>query len=160
MTVNQATEIQFDRIAALGELADLRAEAAMQGFRFLERLVSDWESGMNRFDGAGECLLGAFICGCLAGVGGINRDPYSGGENVGRLRHLYVLEAYRRRGVALAIVSHLIAQAHGQFREVRLRTDGVAADAFYRRLGFAPLADPCATHAVTVLEKPRAADLL
>lgn len=34
----------------------LRAEASNEGFRFMEKLVNEWESNANRFDRPGEIL--------------------------------------------------------------------------------------------------------
>ncbi|EGH23087.1 acetyltransferase [Pseudomonas amygdali pv. mori str. 301020] len=43
------------------QLLILEKEAVAQGFRFVTRLIDDWESGNNRFDAQGECLMGAFL---------------------------------------------------------------------------------------------------
>ena len=130
----------------LPELEPLRREAARYGFRFLERLVADWESGGNRFDQPGERLVGAFASNRLIAVGGISRDPYLAAGNVGRLRHLYVARAHRSRGAGSAVIDDLLLQARGVFHEVRLRTDSEQAARFYLRRGFLPLIDPNASH--------------
>jgi GNAT superfamily N-acetyltransferase len=133
-------------------LTVLRDEASARGFRFLERLASEWESGANRFAQSGECLLGAYRDRRLIGTGGLNRDPYAASEDIARLRHVYVLAACRRQGAASAITLDLIARAQGWFRQIRLRTDSTAADAFYLRLGFTPIVDPQATHAMVIAQ--------
>lgn len=143
-------------LAALPEdFALLRAGAAAEGFRFLDRLAQDWETGGNRFDGAGEVLLGARAAdsprdspedGALLGLCGLNRDPYTAGEEVGRLRHLYVRPGARRRGVASALVACLLRHAAGSFHTVRLRTDTADAALFYQRHGFRPVVSAEATH--------------
>jgi hypothetical protein len=56
--------------AALGAL---EREAVSQGFGMLTRLRKEWETGANRFDRAGEVLLGAFR------AGGAGRGPTASG---------------------------------------------------------------------------------
>lgn len=134
----------------LPALEPLRIEARAQGFRFLDRFVAAWESGANRFDRPGECLLGALEGNALRAIGGISHDPYVTGGGTGRLRHLYVVQAERRRGLGSALVARLLAESAGVFSQVRLSTDTTAAARFYERCGFQPLADPHATHAITL----------
>ena len=80
----------------------LRAEAARDGFRFIEKLMNEWQSGANRFDAPGEVLIGAFQNESLVAVCGLNIDPYAGDSAVGRLRHLYVLKSARRQRLGSA----------------------------------------------------------
>ena len=51
-------------------------------------------------------------------------DPYLPGGRVGRVRHLYVAAAFRRRGIGAGLVEAVIRTAHGTFDRLRLRTDG------------------------------------
>jgi len=106
------------------------------GSRIVRRLLEDWSNGTNRFDRPGEALYGAWIDGQLVGVCGLNVDPYAGDDRVGRVRHLYVLSAYRRLGVGRALVAHVIEAAHGRFDDLRLRTNNPAAVRLYETLGF------------------------
>jgi len=69
-------------------------------------------------------------------VCGLNVDPYASDEHVGRVRHLYVLSAFRRRGVGRQLVERVVRAAHGRFDEVRLRTNDPAAAHLYEALGF------------------------
>ena len=49
------------RITHLPEtLQVLEAEASEAGFKFLHRLIQEWESGINKFEQPGECLFAAF----------------------------------------------------------------------------------------------------
>jgi GNAT superfamily N-acetyltransferase len=128
----------------------LRTEAIDEGFLFVDRLVRDWTSGSNRFDLPGERLLGAFAGETLIGVCGINRDPTIDQDGIGRLRHLYVRECARRRGVASALVRRLLDEASNAFRIVRLRTATSEAAAFYLRHGFVPLQDQTASHVMVL----------
>ena len=124
----------------------LRDEAAGEGFSFMERLIADWLSHANRFDGPGECLLGAFHDARLIAVGGLNRDPYSTSPRTGRVRHLYVLNTFRGHGVGSKLLEELLGRARATFDVVRLRTDDPKAAAFYLRHGFTAVADASATH--------------
>jgi GNAT superfamily N-acetyltransferase len=127
-------------------LDEIRAEAADDGFRFIEKLMTEWESGANRFDQPGECFLGAFSGADLIGVGGLNRDPYAKGKAAGRIRHLYVRRAARGQGVGSALLRHLLDEAKVAFDLMRLRTDTRKAAAFYLSHGFLPVADEYASH--------------
>jgi len=132
----------------------LKDEAAQQGFGFLDRLVADWASGANTFIGPGECLLGAFVGDRLVGIGGLNADPYSPRTDLGRIRHVYVLEAWRHNGVGRALIDGLVRQARGRFGELRLRTGTTGAAAFYAHCGFGPVNDPTASHAFKLAQCP------
>jgi GNAT superfamily N-acetyltransferase len=91
-------------------LAPLNEEADRDGFRFIERLIRDWASGSNRFDGPGERLIAAIRENRVIGICGLNCDPYTDESRVGRLRHLYVRRSDRRRGIGrrLENASHAV----------------------------------------------------
>lgn len=129
------------------QISELRDEAANEGFRFIEKLIAEWESGTNRFDQPGECFLGAFTGADLISVGGLNRDPYVGVGTTGRIRHLYVRRLARGQGVGSALLRRLLDQANVAFDRVRLRTDTREAAAFYLSHGFLSVADETASHA-------------
>jgi GNAT superfamily N-acetyltransferase len=120
-------------------LAPLREEAAAEGFRFLERLVDDWEAGRERFGAAGAVLLGAFEGGALVGIGGLTADPYAGDAALGRLRHVYVRRAVRRFGIGRQLVRMLEAAACGRYEALALRTDTAVGARFYEALGYVAL---------------------
>jgi|SRR5690349_13954177 GNAT superfamily N-acetyltransferase len=144
-------QIQISRLSVLpADLETLRREAGAQGFGFVDRLCADWASGANAFNRAGECLLGASADGALIGVGGLNVDPYLHRADVGRIRHVYVLGDWRRRGIGRTLVSRLVDEARASFREVRLRTDTDEAASFYVQCGFRPADDATASHVLTL----------
>ena len=149
------TGVAAIEIAALPDLPHafgaMRAEAAAEGHHFLERLAAEWHTGANRFDREGEVLLGATLGHDLAAVAGLNRDPYTERARTGRLRHLYVMQAFRRRGVASALLRELLAHAEGRFDVVRVRTTAQATR-FYQAQGFTGVRDDTATH---ILALPR-----
>jgi GNAT superfamily N-acetyltransferase len=144
-----ADRIQISRLHSLPpDIEALRAEAARQGFLFVDRLVSDWASGANTFNRPGECFLGACVDGRLVAVGGLNVDPYLTRTDVGRIRHVYVLDGWRRTGIGQALVDRLLSEARGSFGEIRLRVATDSTAGFYIRCGFSPANDATASHAL------------
>lgn len=139
--------IHVEQATALGpDLDPLVSEAEAEGYMFMRRLCDAWADGGNRFDRPGELLLTARIDGRLVGIGGLNHDPYTQAEGIGRLRHLYIAEDARRLGVGTVLVRQLLAAATPHFSIVRLRTSSPDAAAFYARLGFQPVEEAGATH--------------
>jgi GNAT superfamily N-acetyltransferase len=124
----------------------LLAEAAAEGFAFLEPLVADWESGENRFSGPGEGFYAVFAGDQLVAIGGLNQDPFLRSPEVGRLRRIYVRAAWRRQGIGEELVKAMLADARQSFSWVRLRAENAGAARLYERLGFTPCADEHATH--------------
>jgi GNAT superfamily N-acetyltransferase len=145
--MRKATSLQIAPIDAVHDDIDaLRTNASEEGFRFLDRLIGDWETGANRFDRSGECLFGAWSEGVLVGAGGLNRDPYIEGDRIGRIRHLYVFRSARRSGIGSALLRQLLDKASVTFDLVRVRTDTSEAAAFYLSHGFLTVADEFASH--------------
>ena len=143
--------VTVERIVDLApaSLTTLVAEGERSGLRFVRRLTADWASGTNRFDRPGEALYAARINGEIVGACGLNVDPYTAEGRVGRVRHLYVLEAYRRHGVGRQLVAEVIGAARGSFDRLRLRTANPEAARLYEGLGFAPCAGEAdCTHAL------------
>ena len=135
--------------------SDLLADSVADGHAFIDRLQAEWVSGQNRFDARGERLVAADMAGRLAGIGGLNIDPYVSGPRSGRIRHLYVHRSLRRRGIAEAILANLIAHAGDNFDLLSLRTANPAADLFYCRAGFARVGDNAfVTHRLRLVALP------
>ncbi len=129
--------VSVDHVRELpAEFNQLVVASVHENFRFLERLRSEWETGDNRFINPGEAFFVARVEGRLAGVCGLNRDPYSPNAGVGRLRRLYVLPEFRRQGVARCLVWRAMSVAREHYVSVRLRTDNAEASRFYQELGF------------------------
>ena len=114
----------------------LLAESEREGFAFLRRLFADWQSGANRFASVGEAFYLAIENGNVVGVGGLNIDPYAHDPQVARIRHVYISKNHRRRAIGRGLVDRLIELAKGRFQELRLKTDTVGGDLFYRSIGF------------------------
>ena len=122
-------------------IGPLLAASEAEGFAFVRRVVREWESGANRFTRGGEALLGVFVDGRLVAICGLSWDPYQSESTVGRLRNLYVLPAYRGRGIGTALARRIIELARASFRMLRLRAANPKAAALYEHLGFAAAAD-------------------
>ncbi len=134
------------------DLRPLSDEAWRDGYPFVERMLHDWNAGIDRFDDDGARLVGAFEGDELVGFGGLNRDPYTT-ENVGRVRLLYVTRPHRGEGVATSLFGHLLDGASIWFPRLRVRSTPGAAS-FYEHLGFAPVDEPDATHALPLRPSP------
>ena len=113
----------------------LKLESLAEGHNMLARFEANWASGANRFDQPGEIFLGATVSGRLAGVGGLNVDPYDPEPGMGRVRHLYVSATNRRQGIGLTLVNAIIASARGHFRCINTNAPSTAY-AFYEGLSF------------------------
>ncbi|WP_197995404.1 GNAT family N-acetyltransferase [Gimesia algae] len=125
----------------------LAVGARAEGFRMVDRLQQEWREGTNRFEQAGEMLLLAVQNQRVVGVCGLNRDPYSDNDRVGRVRRLYVSVDSRRRGIGRLLVTEIQNHCQGVFDQLRLRADTPEADAFYHSLGFHRIkGDPECTH--------------
>ena len=124
---------------------ELVEESRLQGFWMLVRLADDWAEGRNRFARRGETLLAAWRDEELAGVCGLNVDPYVDGRREGRVRHLYVRADCRRRGVGRLLAAAIVEKARKHFPVLNVRAP-VEAFAFYEALGFMRVEAPSATH--------------
>ena len=133
------------------ELDTLISESEAEGFGFVRRLGNEWDSGTNRFDRPGEALFVAREGDRVVGIGGLNVDPYADDLSVGRVRHLYVLSAYRRAGVGQRLVAAVVTAASGCFDTLRLSTSNPDAARLYERLGFSRRVDVArCTHMITL----------
>ena len=111
-------------------------ESRTSGYDFIQRTIDDWYSGVNKFSKPGEKLWGLVLATDLIAIGGINLDPYVEDINIGRVRHLYIKEAYRRKGYATLLMNAIIDEGRQHFTVLRLFTDNPAASEFYGTLGF------------------------
>ena len=127
-------------------IEQMQAEARCEGYQFLQTLVSEWVSGENRFDAAGEILCGHLAQGVLVAVGGLNCDPFLADRRVGRIRRLYVRRAWRNKGIGGALLDTLLGVARQSFGSVRLRAENPQAARLYERKGFIQLPSATATH--------------
>lgn len=124
----------------------LRAAARHEGFRFLERLAAEWETGTVRFSRPGEVLLAACIADVLAGVGGLTLDPVVPGAL--RMRRFYVHPEFRCLGIGRRLAMTLLEQPGTAGRSVTVNAGTAGAQVFWEALGF--VADPCCGHTHTM----------
>jgi GNAT superfamily N-acetyltransferase len=127
-------------------IEQLQREALQEGFLFIERLWKEWQSGDNRFAALGEVLYGCTDQGVLVAIGGLNQDPFVGPPDVGRIRRVYVLPAWRNKGVGEALIRALVETARTSFTSLRLRTGNPTAARLYERIGFSRSLALDATH--------------
>ncbi|MCZ8544639.1 GNAT family N-acetyltransferase [Mesorhizobium qingshengii] len=113
----------------------LRRESRSEGYWMLVRLADGWASGRNKFLKRGEALFGAWHGRDLAGVCGLNIDPYFEGRDHGRVRHLFVSVPHRRNGLGRMLVETVIDRARRHFAVLNTRAPREAF-VFYERLGF------------------------
>ncbi|MGX1195306.1 GNAT family N-acetyltransferase [Metabacillus sp. SLBN-84] len=144
MIVRRMNRLQKEQITPLLE------ESKSEGFRFVERLVHDFQTGKNKFSLPGEALFGVFHHDKLIAVGGLNRDPYDQDERMCRIRRFYVGKEYRRRGAGSLLLQTLLREAVPTFSEAVLRTDTKEAAGFYERAGFRKIQSDHATHRLTL----------
>ncbi|MEO6434718.1 MAG: GNAT family N-acetyltransferase [Tepidisphaeraceae bacterium] len=139
--------ITIERATELPDLSALFTASLVEGFGLVQRTIDDFQAGLNRFDHPGEMLLVARDAGGQnIGICGLNIDPYAADPTIGRVRHLYVLPGYRRRGVGRELLKQVIEAARPSFRRLHLRTRDAAADALYCSAGFARFSEQSSTH--------------
>jgi GNAT superfamily N-acetyltransferase len=135
-------------------MEQLRIEALAERYDFIEKLILEWSSGVNRFDAQGEILCGYLDRGFIAAVGGLNRDPFVARPEIGRIRRVYVRRAWRNQGIGESLVTALVQHARESFRCVRLRSDNPNAARLYERMGFSACSDTNATHILILDREP------
>jgi ribosomal protein S18 acetylase RimI-like enzyme len=129
----QVKEIKCLKIDFLLELAN---EAKDEGHDFVQKTIDDWNSGTNDFSKESELLFGVFYKTDCIGIGGLNIDPYTTDRKTGRIRHLYVSNIHRKKGIGKLILNKLIESSKGSFDKLRLYTENSLAISFYENYGF------------------------
>lgn len=130
--------IEVKKISDLKEVdvSKLIQESEKEGYRFVSRLVSEYEDGTNTFSEQGEVLYGAWDGTDLVAIGGLNRNVTSSTENSARLHRFYISPEHRRKGVGSELFKAIFVHSKGQFKEITTKTESAKADAFYRANGF------------------------
>ncbi|EJQ94312.1 hypothetical protein IGW_02032 [Bacillus cereus ISP3191] len=118
------------------EFKYLVQESKEEGFKFLKKLINEYENELNTFNKSGECLYGIFQGEKLIGIGGLNADPYTENNKIGRLRRFYTAKDYRRIGLGKLLLNKLLSHAEKYFKVVVLHTDTKQGDVFYTANGF------------------------
>ena len=116
------------------------------GVRNMALLHQRWKAGTECFDRDGEALFAARIGHRLVGIAGTTQEKdYP--EPAMRMRRLYVLPEYRRRGVARALAEKCMAK--GLATAPTLTCNARASEAagpFWQSLGFSRINLPNITH--------------
>jgi GNAT superfamily N-acetyltransferase len=142
--VRSATEFVPHALTALAE------QAEAEGIKVVRAVIDRWESGEERYDRSGEQLLVAVTDDGVVGVGGLTICPTVPGAL--RVRRFYVHPAWRRRGVATAITSALLASWPRDVSVITCNAQAsAAAPRFWEAMGFEPVDDADVTH---VLRRP------
>ena len=110
-------------------------ESKDEGFYFLIKLISEYENKINTFNKTGECLYGIFQGEKLIGIGGLNEDPYTINNKIGRIRRFYIAKIPKER-IREVIISENYKRCEKHFNIVVLNTDTVQGDKFYTSSGF------------------------
>lgn len=130
------------------EFETLCAEASSEKYDFVDRFTALWRNGKNQFDRKGERFLCVRTDIQLCAIGGLSRDPYRD-DDVGRIRHVYVRQQFRGRGVGKLLLKQLLEHSQNHFPIVRLRASDEGATKFYDRLGFQRISEKTATHRIS-----------
>ena len=146
-------EIRKIKDSSIGLLEILANEANSEGYRFVQRTIDEWRNYINKFSKKGEILFGIFISDLCVGIGGLNVDPFINDPNIGRIRHVYISQKYRRKGLATLLLRKIIQIAAMHFELLRLYTENPNASSFYESLGFIESKAEKKTHILKDLEK-------
>jgi GNAT superfamily N-acetyltransferase len=114
----------------------LRADARDEGYKHIERLFDEWQSGGTKFDKDDELLLVAFADSELAAVGGITQDPVL--KRTLRMRRFYVRPEFRRNGIGRKLVEALLVDPRERGVAVVVNAGPKDAGVFWESLGFKP----------------------
>ena len=127
--------MKIEKLNALPDLSTLLAESEQEGFRFLRRLVNDYDSNINRFAAAGEALFAVFDAEQCIAIGGVNQNPL-GDKTVGRVRRVYVSSSKRGQRIGQMLMNHIEDWSRKHFQSLELFTDTQSASRFYESLGY------------------------
>lgn len=134
------TNLQVVRLseALPDDLPALQAEAAAEGYRFVEDILEEWDAG--RYEGQDErnTLLAVYRGGKLAAIGAVTPDPYDPAPDLLRIRHVYVRPGCRRESVGRSLASALIQQGLALAPSLSLNAADAGARAFWEAMGFRP----------------------
>jgi GNAT superfamily N-acetyltransferase len=139
LSVRRKCFMHINKIIDIGKVdfSSLVEESREEGFRFLDRLVNEYKNGTNNFNKPSEALYGVYTHeGILIGIGGLNIDPYTKGQKVGRVRRFYISKKIRRKGIGQFLLNKIVNEAKGNFDVLVLYTDTPQASQFYTSFGF------------------------
>jgi GNAT superfamily N-acetyltransferase len=120
------------------DLPALQAEAAAEGYRFVEGILEEWSAGRYVSGDERNTLFALYRDGVLAAVGALTPDPYDPAPDLLRIRHVYVRPEHRRGGVGRTLASALIQQGLALAPRLSLNAADAGASAFWEAMGFQP----------------------
>lgn len=126
------------------DISHIRNMAEQEGYNMLNRLVTEYNSGENRFDKEGETLIGYIVDGMVVALCGLNIEPTN--NKCGRIRRLYVVPPYRSQGTGTELVNHLIEFARKYYKGVVVNIGNLPVDNFYQSTGFTSVKNVSYTH--------------
>jgi GNAT superfamily N-acetyltransferase len=105
-------EIRLITSLEYGALQPVLAASLDEGYKFIQTLWDEYMSSKTRFDSGGAALYGVYDAGGdLIAIGGVHRDPYLNRDDIGRIRHIYVMPEQRRIGVGRRPMTALIGHS-------------------------------------------------
>lgn len=116
------------------DIGELRSESEREGYNLVDKLISDFKSGENKFDKKGECLIVCEAGNKMVGICALGIDPLNSAR--GRIRRLYVLPQYRNKGVGRKLVTELVDYSRKYFKAVSVNMGKLHISKFYEGLGF------------------------
>ena len=126
--------IRFERIVQLPPgIQTLRDEADRDGIRNMGLLVDEWASGTERFAEPGEALFAAFDGDVLVGIGGVTTENAAPAM---RMRRLYVLRGWRKRGVGRMLAEAMMARGFESADMLTCNARPPGAAEFWDAMGF------------------------
>jgi ribosomal protein S18 acetylase RimI-like enzyme len=128
------------------DITPIRDAAGKEGYNIINRLITEYDSGKNKFDGKGEKLIGFIMDEMIVALCGLNIEPTN--IRYGRIRRLYVLPAYRNQnqGIGTELVNHLITYAKHYFEGIVVHIGKLPISHFYESIGFNSMINPSYTH--------------
>lgn len=120
------------------ELPALQAEAAAEGYRFVESILEEWNAGRYQAGEDGSALFAVYRDGVLMAVGAVTPDPYDPAPDLLRIRHVYVRPAGRRGGLGRLLAGALVQQGLALAPRLSLNAADSGAAAFWEAMGFRP----------------------
>lgn len=126
------------------DISTITQAANAERYDIVNRLVTDYDSGENKFDKEGEKLVGFLLDDKVVALCGLNIEPTNG--RYGRIRRLYVLPEYRNQGIGTQLVRYLIAYAGHNFKGVVVNIGKLSIDNFYKLMGFRSVINSSFTH--------------
>lgn len=130
------------------KMADLIKQSLGEGFELLQRIDQHWNSGVRRYDRAGEALFCAEHEGRIVALCGRVQDPVE--KETLQLRHGYVLPEWRQLGIGSAVMKRVTDVPADLYRRVAMRAYFQPVRRFCERHGFQAIDHPRYTHELLI----------